>query len=306
MIRSFQNADLPMLHRLWIEHWSAIGPPPSVREPQLEQAILARTFFQAEHLLIAESDGQAVAWLQFFASLNGPQLMLIPNCCLGDAASAADGVALLEEAARRARQLGGQRIQVGVVRDNHFGYAGLDPIGPGFGVSVFDSRLREILETSGYQSGGDAVTMSVSIPGFRPPVSRESIQFRRATRIEQTPMVYEDPRIAAAMSHLDVETARLVSTDASVSASLNLWFSDPEAEVMNPTRLIVELAAAHQRGRLEAGETYLLASSLQSAALRNILTAETAVDVDRPDLLAQLATLQFAPVAQGSRWTRDL
>ena len=72
------------------------------------------------------------------------------------------------------------------------------------------------------------------------------------------------------------------------------------------SRLIVEITAAHQRGRLEASETYLLAASLQLAAQRNILTAETAVDADRADLLAQLTALQFGPAAQGSRWTCDL
>ena len=134
-----------------MEHWSAIGPPPSVREPQMEQAILARTFFRPDHLLVAESDGQAVAWLQLFLMVDQPQLVVIPICCLGTDATTSVGGALLEEAARLARELGGERIQVGVVRDNRYGYAGLDPIGPGIGVSVFDSRQRQILEASGYQ-----------------------------------------------------------------------------------------------------------------------------------------------------------
>jgi hypothetical protein len=302
VIRSFQNADLPILYRLWIEHWSALGPPPDVREPQIEQAILARTFFEPDQLLIAESDGAPVAWLHFLASPEQAAQFVIPACCLGTAAEPAVAVALLQEAASRVSARGGETIQAGVVRDNRYGYAGLAPIGAGVGVSAFDTRFQQALQAAGYQMAGVALSMEVAVPQFRPPVSREALQLRRSTRIDRSPLLYREPREAAAMSHLDVETVRLLAVDGSDLASFNLWFSDPEAEVMSPARMILELASAHQRGRLEPAEAYLLGAAIQSASQRNILTAETVIDDDRAELTSQLNALQFMPTVSGARW----
>jgi len=302
VIRSFRNADLPIMHRLWIEHWSAIGPPPSVREPQIEQAILARTFFEPHQLLIAESDGGPVAWLQVLANPEEADQFVIPACCLGFAAEPAVGLDLLREAASRISALGGERIQAGVVRDNRYGYVGLEPIGAGVGVSAYDARFQQALQAAGYQTTGGAMALEVSVPQFRPPVSREALQLRRSTRTNSHRCLYHEPREAAAMSHLDVETVHLSSVDGSDLASLNLWFSDPEAEVMSPTRMIVELGSAHQRGHLEPVEIYLLGAAIQMAAQRNILTAETVVDDERGELTSQLNSLQFTPTVTGAIW----
>ncbi len=286
-----------------MEHWSAIGPPPAVREAQVEQAVLARTFFRADDLLVAERDGAAVAWLQFCESPADPDLVVIPSICMGAGAEATVGVDLLREARRRIDIGGSKRIDVGVVRDDQFGYAGLDPIGHGTGVSAADSRLHQILEASGFQIASRAVAMNVSVAGFRPPVSRESLNFRRTTRLEPGTFGFRDPRHAAGLSHLDVETQRLVDRAGQPLASVNLWLSDPEAEVMNPAMMILDMDQAQERGRFDPAESYLIGAAIQTAAQRNIFTVETAVDEDKTELLGQLELLQFRPGAKGVRWT---
>ena len=303
MIRSFQNADLPILHQLWLEHWSTIGPSPVVREAQIEQAILARTFFRPDSLLIAQRDDVAVAWLQFCRSPDDADLMVIPAICLGASADASMGIELLQEARRRSEQLGVKRIEVGVVRDDRFGYAGLDPMGHGTGLPTADPRLQLILESSGFQIASQAVAMTVSVAGFRPPVSREGLTYRRTTRLEMEPLSYRDPRLAAGMSHLDVETHLLVDRSGQRLAAFNFWFSDPEAEVMNPSLMILDLCDGLAKGRLDPAESYLLAASIQAVAQRNISAVETAVDENQTELLSQLELLQFRPIAQGIRWT---
>jgi hypothetical protein len=303
VIRSFQNADLPILHQLWLEHWSTIGPPPVVRVAQIEQAVLARTFFRADALLIAQRESVAVAWLQLCRAPDDPDLIVIPTICLAANADVSLGIELLQEARRRAEEAGARRIEVGVVRDNRFGYAGLDPMGHGTGLSTADPRLQVILESSGFRIASRAVAMTVSVAGFRPPVSREGLTYRRTTRLEMEPLSYRDPRHAAGMSHLDVETQQLVDRSGQRLASLRFWFSDPEAEVMNPSLMIVDLCDGVERGRLDAAESYLLAASIQAVAQRNISAVETAVDEDQSELLSQLELLQFCPTAQGIRWT---
>ena len=302
MIRSFQNADLPILHRLWIEQWSALGPAPAVRQAQIEQAVLARTFFRADELLIAQRDGDAMAWLHFCQWPSDPELFVIPAICLGVGADLSLGNSLLLEAQQRITAAGAKRIQVGVVRDDQFGYAGLDPIGHGIGISNADVRLQQLLENAGYQVASRNLAMMVSVAGFRPPVSREGLLYRRSTRLEVGKFCYQDPRHAAGMSHLDVEPHCLVDRTGQTLANVDLWLSDPEAEVMRPSMMILDIGEAQVRGRLEPAESYLIGASIQAAASRNILSVETSVDEDKRELVAGLETLQFRPSAQGKHW----
>ncbi len=273
-----------------------------VRQAQIEQAILARTFFRADELLVAERDGLAVAWLQFCHSPTDPGVVVIPTICLGGGVDTALGISLLQDAQRRIAAAGGQRIQVGVVRDDEFGYAGLDPIGHGTGISSADPRLQHLLESTGYQVVSRSLAMTVSIAGFRPPVTRESLLYRRSTRLEMGTFCYRDPRHAAGMSHLDVEAHCLLDGSGQSLASVSLWLSDPEAEVMCPSTMILDIGEAQARGRLEPAESYLIGAAIQAAASRNILTVETSVDEDKTELVSTLETLQFRPSAQGARW----
>ncbi len=77
---------------------------------------------------------------------------------------------------------------------------------------------------------------------------------------------HPDPRHAAGMSHLDVESHHLYDRGGNKLASVNLWLSDPEAEVMSPSLAILDIAEAHQRGSLEPAESYLIGVLVQSLA----------------------------------------
>ena len=104
------------------------------------------------------------------------------------------------------------------------------------------------------------------------------------------------------MSHLDVETQCLIDRSGRTLASVNLWLSDPEAEVMRPSAMILDISDAQARGRLDPAESYLVGTVIQAASLRNILTVETSVNEDQTDLLCQLEMLQFRASARGVCW----
>ncbi len=306
VIRSFLNADLPRLKDLWIENWSTMGPPPMVSEPQFEQAVLSRTFFRAPQLLVAEREGNVVGWLHFCEFPESSVRFGIPAICLGQNAEVTDARELIEEATSRVSASGGRTVEAGVIRDQSFGYAGLEPIGHGVGIIDADIRVRQALQAAGFQADRVALAMTASVPGFRPPVSRESLQFRRSSHVEMVSFNFQDPRAAAAMSHLDVETHRLIDRAGQVLAEVNFWLSDPEAQVMNPSLMIADLGEAQQRGKLEPSEVYLLGASIQAAARRNILSVETVVDEDQSQLIAGLASLQFQPTGRGTNWKLEL
>lgn len=281
-----------------------MGPSPAVSEPQFEQAILARTFFRAQQMLVAERDGAAVAWLHFCEFPDSPDRFAIPAICLGQDAEPGDVSGLIEEAITRVVSLGGQTLEAGVIRDQSFGYAGLDPIGHGVGILDSDFRVGEALQVAGFQAERVALAMTAVVPGFRPPVSRELLQLRRSSHVEMVAFNFENSRTAAAMSHLDVESHRLVDRAGEVLAEVRFWFSDPEAQVMNPSQVIVDLGDTQRRGKLEPPEVYLLGTSIQAAARRNILSVQSAVDEDQSELLADLGSLQFQPTQRGTRWKR--
>jgi len=277
-----------------------------VSQAQFEQAVLARTFFRPDELLVAEQDGVATGWLQFCQSPSDPELMVIPAICLGVTADPVLGNELLAEAHQRIAAAGAKRIQAGVVRDDEFGYAGLDPIGHGCGISSADTRVQQSLQASGYEVSSRCVAMSVSVSGFRPPMNREAMLYRRSTQVEVEAFCYRDPRHAAGMSHLDVETRSLVDRTGQPLASINLWLSDPEAEVMRHSLMVLDIHDAQARGRLEPAEFYLIGATILEAVSRNLLTVETVVDQDKTELLSGLESLLFRPSAEGDVWRRNV
>jgi len=305
IIRSFRNADLPFLLELWVQHWSRIGPPPNVDAARLEQAVLARTFFDPENLLVAETDDGVQAWCHFAHSTGSKDTAVI--CAISFGASDDSLVSeLLSAAEQRIVESGYKRVEVGLVRDDAQGYGGIDPIGHGIGIPAADLRTNLLLEKANFVPRDSVIRLTAAVAGYRSPVSREALQFRRSSRIESDAFSHADVRHASAMSHLDVEVIRLLDPMGQESARLHLWFSDAEAEVMDPSLAILDLADTHLRGRLESPESFLIGAAVQSLTERRIATVETAIDTDQTELIAQLEKLQFQKKDEGVRWEKSL
>jgi L-amino acid N-acyltransferase YncA len=304
-IRPFQNADLPHLLNIWIQHWSAVGPVPEVNLAKFEQAVVSRQFFRPSDLLVAEDSGTVVGWIVSADSREEPQTTLVVAICTLPTADGTDR-RLLDAAIDASRQSGHTQLRVGVIRDQYYGFAGLEPIGHGIAVPVADQRTSELLCQCGFEPGREVIQMLASTHGYRPPISREAMQYRRTAQVTSDRFVYPEPRQAAAMSHLDIELSRLIDRDGEVLAEIKLWYSDPEAEVLDPSTAILELTEAHQRGYLLPSESYLIGASLQTLERRRILTVDTAIDSDKSQLLEQLTALKFQPGHRGVQWVKDL
>lgn len=308
-IRQFRNADLPDLVRIWVEHWSAAGPPPYVNQAKFEQAVLARTFFDPETLLVAESQGSIAGWCHFAPPHCDPSeqdgnVTIVPALCLANGSD--DAVALRLLAAIEHASQSTNRIRVGLVRDDQRGYAGLEPLGFGIGIPIADYRSNAFLQQGGYVPGKTHLRMTATVPQYRPPVNRSALQFRRSTRVTCTPILPTESRVAASLGHVDIESAELIARDESKLASVPIWFSDPEAEVMSPTNAILDLKQQHAHGNLQAAESYLVGALIHSLNQRNIQTVETVIDCDQTELIEQLQTLQFKVADEGSCWEKTL
>jgi hypothetical protein len=321
-IRSFHNADLPTLVEIWNEHWSAIGMQANVTAAMFEQAVLSRRFFRADQLLVAQESedpaSRVQGWCHFVLPMEaengkveqgeaegrGDAAIVCGLCARPSQRAALDE--LLEAAEQRIATETIRQIRVGLVRDSKLGYAGLNPMGHGVGVSNFDGPTVEALTQRGYQSYSTTLRMQVSVTGFRPPVSREAMQLRRSARVRVEPFSHNSARRAASMSHLDVETHRLEDPAGNDLAKVNLWFSDAEAEVMDPTMVILDLHQPHESGELSGAESYLIGAVIQSLSQRRISRVETAIDQKKSGLLEELGKLSFKPSDEGMAWDKTL
>lgn len=299
-IRPVHNADLPALVKIWQEHWSAVGPPPEVNAARFEQAILARTFFDPSTLLVAEDDQGLHAWAHYQPDLSSATTAVLCAVCWNDRTDLA--TELLTQTSQQIQAKGFQSIQVGVAQDDQFGYAGLDPVGHGIGVPVTDARLTGLVSQLGFLPEQQFVRLQVSVAGYRPPVSRDALQLRRSSRIETERHQHADTRVAAGMSHLDIETHVLLDRSGSELARVNLWFSDAEAEVMSPAKVILDLDSTES---VEPARAYLISAVIQASGQHRVSHFETVVN-QQHEALAQLTNLHFRPIEEGVVYQKAL
>ena len=305
-IRPFRNSDLPSLARVWVEHWSAVNEAPMVSTAIIEQAILSRTFFEKPNLFVAENDGSVEGWTHFL-----PDPLDESNAVIGIMCFSPNGLnncdELLSAAETVIRQRGFQRISVGPIRDALLGYSGLPPLGHGIGIPSTDVRTASLLSRNAYSPERSIARLTASTNPYRMPVSREALQLRRSTRVQTEHWFPADPRQASAMAHLDIENYQLVNHRTSeVLATVNLWFSDPEAQVMSCANAILDLNEIHSRGSIEPAESFLIGTVIQSLANRRVFSVETAVDSQQTELIEQLAKLHFSNIEKGQRWEKIL
>lgn len=310
-IRDFCNADLPGLARVWSDHWSQVDVPPPISASIIERALLSRSFFEPNHLLVAEYDSRVEAWCQWNpneddAADQSQENVVLSAICFSQAGlDSCDD--LLTAAEQDVRSSGHSAITVGPLRDDHFGYVGLPPIGHGIGVPETDVRVASLLTRHGYSPDGSYSRMVVPTAPYRAPVNREMMQLRRTTRTETSPIMPSGGRHAAAMSHLDIENHVLVNhRSGECLASLRLWLSDPDSQVMSCSEAILDLTPSDSAGRLTAAESFLIAAVIRTLANRCVFQVETAVDSEDQTLIEQLEALSFRCTQRGRRWRKEL
>lgn len=270
---------------------------------QFEQAILARTFFDPNALLVFDS-GTIDGWCLSYRDPESPERAVIAAICLSNQGAPSFGSQLLQTAETRIASEGIEHIHVGAVRDRSFGLAGLNPIGHGIGIPMHDTHIASILTEQGYAERQAVQRMTATVSGYRPPVSRETMQLRRSSQVISSNSGHPNTRASAGMSHLDIETHRLENSSGNELTRLNVWFSDPEAEVMDPTRVILDLTMLKSDDKISAVEGYLIGTIVQSLVARGIATVETAIDLNQQVLIAQMRTLGFEATDSGIGWEK--
>jgi hypothetical protein len=309
-IRSFQNSDLPKLAELWCIHHATYRNPPLVNASVFEQAVAARLFFDASCLLVAIDKGQPIAWCQWFAGDN--QIASLVALCFQTTVPAVDSARLLLAAVERdASLIGMKELRVGVHYQSNWGYQGLEPIGHGVGIDMADDRTNTMLEGLGYHEARRIDRWEVATSGYRPPINRDLLAFRRSTSIQRDAAGLMTPHLAAAMVHLDIERHSLVdSRSRAVLAAVEIWTSDPEALVMPAGDAILGNWMVPQHGnQLETDDTalrYLIASLIPQLAERRIRSLQRSVATDNKLEATTLLATNFSRTNAGRILAKNL
>lgn len=194
VIRTFRNTDVSDLCKVWNAHYGDLGAECRVSPLQLELICLAKPYFVAEDLLVAEYDQQVVGFLHLapmaderLSEVLADQMAVAAMCIVPCDGEEQVAQALLQ----RAEQLMGHRQ----IRLCHFKpmhphspfYLGLGPADSMVGATTSEQRVCRWISAAGFQPSLPTTQWELDLGTFQPPIDRQQIQVRRSSTVEREP-----------------------------------------------------------------------------------------------------------------------
>ena len=309
MIRNFRNADLPLLHRIWCEHWDSIGLTTRATSVQFEQAIFSRLFFNPTDLLISEVDGQIVGWCQRFLSRSSSNELLVPYLLLDVTRQQSDQIKtvneLLDACSAASTYPSDVTLVVGTGHEWDLGYCGLDPLVTGFGIPDIDHALSRSLSESGLTIRNQIRWLQLAVENAQPVISREFMQFRRSYQVTYQPLKSENLRRSQSLSHLDAKQIQLTDRMGRGIAQVEFFLSELQAEVMSPTHCLLRFADENYECGLKPEQLYLISTLVRDSKIHQFDKLNIAIPDHCDSIFTdQLRSLQFQEQLTGSTWER--
>ena len=309
MIRNFQNADLPILHRIWCKHWDSIGLNTVATSGQFDQAIFSRLFFNPSDLLISEADGEIAGWCQRFLSRSSPDELLIPYVLLDVTRQPSKQNntvhELLNACSISATYPSDLTLVVGTGHSWELGYCGLDPLVTGFGIPDIDIAISQCLTESGFTIRNQTRWLQLSVEKSQPVMSRDFMKFRRTYQVGYKSLNVKNLRLSQSLSHFDAKQIQLTDRTGQVIAQIESFLSEPQAEVMAPNHCLLSLPVDTHECGLKPEQLYLITTLVSDSKIHQFDKLNIA-DSSPPDSILnyQLRLLQFQEQLTGSTWER--
>ncbi len=191
-IRTFRNTDVAAICKVWNAHYGDLGANCQLTPLQLELSTLAKPYFEAQELLVAEYDEQVIGFLHM-----GP----VPNSDLSDIRDRVAAIAALcivpcnEEtlAARlllqRAEALLAQRGVMGCsfkpLAPTCPFYQGFGPADSMIGATTSERRGCDWIRAAGFTPSQPTTQWELDLGRYQPPIDRVQIQIRRGSTVER-------------------------------------------------------------------------------------------------------------------------
>ncbi len=300
-LRSFRNTDTSAICHVWNEH-HAHHPACKITPLQFELAVLAKPYFDADQLLVAEVDEEVRGFVHYFASdtAGGPRTaerlsILSALCVVPSDDEAAYAEILLDESERRQIEcgaLGG--ITKPIPPDSPF-YLGLGFGDSMTGITTRDQRAYGWLVKAGYQPKAATSGWELNMEAFQAPVDRLQIQIRRAAHVDR---LLEEPQLpwwhACILGHTEPTGFQLtLRSEGRVAQYLLVWSvshelaSTPESIVwMWPIEVTKNQQSTDQL-------IFLIAEALRQLAEERVETVRTVSNSANTLVASTLSRLGF-------------
>lgn len=191
-IRTFRNTDVSALCKVWNAHYGDLGAECRMTPLQLELATLAKPYFVAEDLLVAEYDEQPVGFLHLSPVLadgwDEPRadvaaiaaLCIVP--CEGE-----DTVAwtLLVRAEAMLSQRKVELCRYKPLLPECLFYQGLGPADSMIGATISERRSCSWIKSIGFTPSLATTQWELDLSRYQPPIDRVQLQIRRSTQVNR-------------------------------------------------------------------------------------------------------------------------
>lgn len=313
-VRRFLNSDPPKLAEIWNSQPLGAHLAQPMTVGSLETYVFAKPYFRPETLLIAVDQDQ-VAGMAHVAlgrdfSPESPQtddatlsMMIVAGHANYELVSAA----LLDQAEAVARESGAAQLITGGAPPLGPFYFGLAGGSHNLGVPSTFEILRTLLDSRGYQSIGEYWAMRANIRGFRPSVSREMMQIRRAYSVEAN---FSPPPLDWLQSciymHFERSQFELMPKQKSDAAATATFIDLPHYSQLWGVHAAALVSVETRENGDQAKSGYLLGEALRQLAETGVGRIETQVDKQDLGAYSTLRTLGFDEVYQSIRMAKTL
>jgi hypothetical protein len=306
--RPFRNSDPPALAEIWRsqEPLHRLAQPMSAA--LWEQFILAKTYFDAEGLIVATDGARPIGFVHagFGPTEHGDQLDRSHGVvCRLQVGPHEDRPVVMTELLSAAEHYLSQRGAHDATAGN------LDPLGPFYlgmygsalqvGVLKSDPAQLGFFREHDYESRGERIVLQKSLSGYRCPVNRDQMQHRRAFEVSGA----SDPLgqtwwEACTTSHLDRDSFQLTAkcngqvVAAAVTAHLQSLGQAWGVQAAG-FESVTALSEAWQNG----AALLLVAEAMKALQCQGVMLFEAVVDDLNSPLARVLVSLGFCEVDRG-------
>lgn len=313
-VRRFLNSDPPKLVEIWNSQPLGAHLAQPMTVGSMETYVFAKPYFRPETYLVAVDQGSVVGMAHVAlardlaphaASSSDAYLSML--LVAGHSDYAQVSAALLDAAEALARKSGAAQLIVS--GDPPLGpfYFGLAGGSHNLGVPSTLEILRSRLAERGYATLDEYWAMRANIHGFRPSVSRELMQIRRAYSVEAN---FSPPPLPWLQScifmHFERSQFDLIPKLTSAGAASATFIDLPHYTQLWGVHAAALIGVESDADGDAAKSGYLLGEALRQLAETGVGRIETQVAKDDLGGYAMLRTLGFDEVYQAIRLAKPL
>lgn len=189
-IRTFRNTDVAALCKVWNAHYGDLGADCQITTLQMELSSLAKPYFRAEELLVAEYDEQVVGFLHIGelpdASLtdsNRTEIAIDALCIVPCDGENSIAKALLSQAEKFLAGRNFARCLYKPMLPGNCFYQGFGPADSMIGATTSERRGCSWVATAGFTAMDATALWELDLSSYQPPVDRNLIQIRRSSQV---------------------------------------------------------------------------------------------------------------------------